>query len=880
MKLKTLFIILNSLTISVLFIVIMVIIEYKSAFNSMEETYIKKNLSFLLADELRQSSDDLTRLARTYVITTNLRFKEQYYEVLAIRNGLHPRPTHYNRIYWDFLAVDGVPKKMNPSSEAIPLRTLMKNAGFTKEELDLLSQSQLQSDTLVHLEEIAMNAVVGLFEDKQGSYTIKGKPDLELAREVMHSDDYHKSKIKIMNPINKFFQLFEERTNLIIERSKAYLNQVETYLMIAVVVFTLLMASSIIIMLKRIIRPLVSLEKSMLGLSNNDLNTSIPPITHEDEMGKMIGAVTVFKENTQKLIISERRIKLLLDSIGEGVFGLDKNGNFSFVNPAACSFLNYNVEELIGANLQLIMYKDGRHSLEDKFIGSEQTPGEIQLLRKNKTHFYAEYITTPIIDKNNKLEGSVVVFSDITERKLNEDAMKLAKETAEAANRSKSLFLANMSHELRTPLNAILGFARLLLKDDRLDSQQKENLNIIHNSGKHLLNIIGEILEVAKLQAGKIEIMYNSFDFHAFLENIIFIFSNRAEAKGITFSTNDFSILPQFIVGDEQRLRQVLFNLLGNALKFTEKGSISLHITFENNQLSFHITDSGPGIDKEDLQLMFKPFEQAKSTQDQKEGTGLGLAITQELVRLMGGKISVKSSIGKGSIFSVKLHISESSKNDIAQKSHSINRVLEDKYFKKFKVLIVDDIDENRLLLVQMIEHLGFETCEAENGLFAIKQLQKQKPDIIFMDIQMPKMNGYQTIKEIRLGTFNPKIPIIFVSANVFEGEQDKALEHGANTFIGKPIKENEIITALETFLEVEFRSKEEKVDLDTYPQEILHYMRAEDKVTILQAAQELNVNLILSILARYEDKDPNSINYLRQKINNYQFNDVITYFS
>lgn len=485
-----------------------------------------------------------------------------------------------------------------------------------------------------------------------------------------------------------------------------------------------------------------------------------------------------------------------------------------------------------------------------------------------------------MIDRNNQLEGSVIVFSDITERKINEDAMRLAKNTAEAANRSKSLFLANMSHELRTPLNAILGFARLLLKDNRLDNKQKENLEIIHNSGKHLLNIIGEILEVAKLQAGKIEIMYSSFDFHSFLENVLFIFSNRAEAQGITFFTNDFTVLPQFIIGDEQRLRQVLFNLLSNALKFTEQGSISLHITFENNQLNFDIIDTGAGIKEEDLQLIFKAFEQAKSTQDQKEGAGLGLAITQELVTLMGGKVSVTSAIGSGTTFSVKLYISESSSGDISQKADSTNRILVDMYLKKFKVLIVDDIYENRSLLVQMMQHLGFKTCEAKNGLLAIKQLQEQKPDIIFMDIQMPKMNGYQAIEKIRAGTSNPKIPIVLISANVFEGEQDKAIEQGANAFIGKPIKESEVIIALETFLEVQFVSQDKKTDLDTFSRKILLYMSTEDKILMRQAAQELNANLMLSILARYEGKDTNSIDYLRQKINNYQYNDVIAYFS
>ncbi|MFT5661320.1 MAG: PAS domain S-box-containing protein [Sulfurimonas sp.] len=880
MKLKTLFIILYSLNLFVLTLVIIFLLEYKSAYSNMEQTYISKNHSFLLADELRQSSDDLTRLARTYVITLNSRFEKQYHKVLAIRNGTRPRPTNYNRIYWDFLAVDGIVEEQNKNFQSIALRTLMENAGFTTQELDLLTQSQLQSDTLVHLEEIAMHAVVGLFEDEKGNYTINKAADSKLAREIMHSDAYHQSKISIMNPLNKFFQLFEYRTNLTIEKSKIYLNKVESFLATIVVFFILIMVTSIVIMVKRFIRPLIDLKKSMWGLSNNDLHTNIPPITHDDEVGEMIGAVRIFKENTQNLIISERRFKLLLDSIGEGVFGLNKQKKFSFINPSACDFLGFTSEELLSLSLQPIMYEDGINDISEKLIGRKQSMGEIQLQRKDKTHFYAEYVATPIIDKDNIAEGYVVVFSDITERKINEDLLLKAKDSAEAANRAKSLFLANMSHELRTPLNAILGFTQLLLKDERLESQQKENLDIIHNSGKHLLNLISEILEVAKLQAGKIEITNSSLNFHVFLENILFIFSSRAKEKGVAFYTNDFKFLPQFIIGDEQRLRQVLFNLLSNALKFTQTGSITLNVTYENNQLNFDVIDTGNGILEEELQLVFKPFEQAKSSKDQKTGTGLGLTITQELVTLMGGKISVSSTLGVGTKFSVKLYIPESLNAEIIEKVAKSNRVLADKYMQKFKVLIVDDIYENRLLIVQIVQYLGFQTCEAENGLLALEKFKEEKPDIIFMDIQMPVLDGYEAIKRIRSGSENSKIPIILISANVFEEEKEKALEQGANAFIGKPISESDVIFTLETFLELEFIPKAKNTPFDIFSKDLLLHITPEDKALIIKAAQDLNTTQTLSILMKYEATNLNSVTYLRQKTNDYQFNELISFFS
>ena len=880
MNLKTLFIILNGLNLFVLVLVISVILEYKSAYNDIEQTYISKNRSFLLADELRQSSDDLTRLARTYVITTNKRFKHQYYEVLAIRNGKLPRPKHYNRIYWDFLAVDGSNETPQKNLKAIPLRTLMKRAGFTKEELALLSQSQLQSDSLVHLEEIAMNAVEGRFEDENGSYTIKGVPNLKLAREIMHSDEYHKSKVKIMNPLNRFFELFEVRTNLSIEVSKAYLNKVETLLVISVILFIVLMLISIAIMLTRIIRPLVALKISMLGLANNDLHTAIPPLMHDDEVGKMIGAVNIFKNNIEKLILSERRIKLLLDSIGEGVFGLDKSGIFSFVNPAACDFLGYDSDELIENDIHHIMYEYGITFIPENFIGMEQKMGEAQLQRKDKTHFYAEYVATPIVGKNNQLEGSVIVFSDITQRKIHEETLHKAKENAEAANRSKSLFLANMSHELRTPLNAILGFTNILLKEQEYTQKQKENLEIIHKSGTHLLNIIGEILEVAKLQAGKIEISNHPFDFHGFLENILFIFTSRSHSKGVAFETNDFSMLPHFLMGDEQRLRQVLFNLLSNALKFTEKGRIRLEVGFEANQLEFKIIDSGTGIKKEDISLVFKAFEQVKSSQIKKEGTGLGLAITQELVILMGGQITVSSVYGEGTTFNVKLYIEESSSGEIACKSDYPDSVLAEEFYKKYKVLIVDDIYENRLLLVQLVNYLGFETCEAEDGIDAIKQHENEAPDIILMDIQMPRMNGYEAIDAIRSGSCNPNVPIVLVSANVFEEEQRKALQFGANAFAGKPIREREIIDIFKKFLDLSFVNKSEQTSFNGANRQFLEEISVQERTLLIEAAQDLNSQQLIQFLETYRGADTHSINYLRQKINAYQFDDIISFLS
>ncbi|HHD79047.1 MAG TPA: response regulator, partial [Epsilonproteobacteria bacterium] len=759
MKLKSLSFILNGLNIFVLLLVIAILITYNNAYQHIEEVYKSKNRSFLLADELRQSSDDLTRLARTYVITGEKRFKDQYYEVLGIRNGIYPRPKHYNRIYWDFLAVNSAEEIPRVTGKPIPLRTLMKKAGFTKEELALLSKSQEQSDTLVHLEEVAMHAVEGYCKDSNGSYTRKCKPDFSLARKIMHSNEYHQSKVLIMNPINKFFESFERRTNNAIEESRAYLKKVEYLLIVVVFLFVMVILITMRITSKRIMQPLIELQQSMLGLSKNNIETAIPTMNHKDEVGDMISAMHIFKENNKALISSQNRIKLLLDSIGEGVIGVDKQGTITFVNPAACSALNLKQALLIGQKFTSLIRKE--HSLIEpdnafELNFKENDAGDLELKKGQSSFFFAEYVSTPIAEQNDADEGVVFVFKDITERKRANRELREAKEKAESANYAKSLFLANMSHELRTPLNAILGFAKFLLRDPNFNETQKENLEAIHSSGGHLLNIISEVLEVAKLQAGKIEIVNAPLHLHEFIKNIVLIFANRAKTKNLEFVANDYTSLPLYVEADEQRLRQVLFNLLGNALKFTHEGKIELHCTYHNNQLSFDVIDTGIGIKNEDITLIFKAFEQIKTSSDFRQGTGLGLTISQKLVTLMGGKMSVESEIGQGTQFHLQLYApSKKSANCMLEETKHVNFVLAQTFRNKMKILIVDDIPENRSLLVQIVESFGFIALEAENGKSAIELLKDNGVDLVLMDIQMPVMNGYEATRRIKADANN-----------------------------------------------------------------------------------------------------------------------------
>ena len=679
--------------------VAVVINKYQKVTLQLEDAYNMQYKSLILADELRQSSDDLTRMARTYVITGNPLFEEQYKTVLAIRNGELPRPKRYNGIFWDFLTL----KENNQptlNGDKIPLRELMKQANFPESELNLLFASQNESDDLTNLEHKAMNAIKGIFQDKDGNYTIKGKPDFVLARELMHSEAYHLAKIRIMEPIDRFYKAFENRTKQKVIEAKQSVTEQEFNVNVIVILSIVLFLISFFIILFRIVYPIDSLRTVMLKLSLNDMSVEIEKNKFEDEVDDMIGAVEIFKQNTEKLI-------------------------------------------------------EGEHQL------------------------------------------------------------KLAMEDAKNANKAKSIFLARMSHELRTPLNAILGFTNILKKSMNATIQEKENLNIIKKSADHLLNIINEILELSKIEAGKIEINPKVFNFLELIKEIEDIFALRCEAKNLKFIINLSSNLPNFIKADEQRLRQILINLLGNSLKFTNEGEISLNVYMLNNKLFFEVKDTGIGIDIKNQEKIFKPFEQVKLDNYTQQGTGLGLAITKELITLMGGNIYLKSRLLKGSEFYFSIDFEEANSDEIIIKSQ-IKEIIGIKTQNIEKtILVVDDIKENRDLIVQILGLYGFKILEASSGLEALELFEKEHIDLVFMDILMENLDGLQTMQIIRKNEKDFNIPIIALSANVFEEDKKQAINSGANDFLPKPVEEKDILLILEKYLNIELIYDDKKDDLE-----------------------------------------------------------------
>ncbi len=391
---------------------------------------------------------------------------------------------------------------------------------------------------------------------------------------------------------------------------------------------------------------------------------------------------------------------------------------------------------------------------------------------------------------------------------------KRAEEAAEAANRAKSEFLANMSHELRTPLNGILGYTQILKKDKTLTDQQKNGIGIIHQCGEHLLTLINDILDLSKIEARKMELYQKEFHFPQFIESIAEICRIRAEQKGISLIYKTVSPLPKAIRTDEKRLRQVLFNLLSNAVKFTEKGCITLIVGYHEGKLRFQVKDTGLGIAPEQLEEIFLPFQQVGEQSHRPEGTGLGLSISRQLVQMMGGELKVNSTLGKGSLFWLDLDLPEVCPG--ANVANLDERNIIGFHGSQRKVLVVDDHWANRSVLVNLLEPLGFDVLEAANGRDGLSKAREFKPDLIFMDLVMPVLDGFEATRRIRMLPELKGVVVIAISASVFDFDQQQSQEVGCDDFIPKPIREAELLEKLRAYLGVEWIYEEATAALST----------------------------------------------------------------
>ena len=483
-----------------------------------------------------------------------------------------------------------------------------------------------------------------------------------------------------------------------------------------------------------------------------------------------------------------------------------------------------------------------------------------------------------LVDSNQNLEQRVA------ERTLD---LEKAKVVAEAANVAKSVFLANMSHEIRTPMNAILGFAQVLERDPQLTTFQSEHVRIITRSGAHLLKLINDILDMSKIEAGRTILNEAPFSLHDLLNDLELMFKSRADAEGLQFLIEHDATVPRHPSGDEGKLRQILVNLMGNAVKFTKEGGVAVRVRSEaiegtypnpkNVRLIAEVEDSGPGIPADGIERIFDPFHQTAEGV-RAGGTGLGLAISHKFVEMMGGKLSVTSSVGKGSCFRFDVLLTPaegSAKLDKPAVRHVVSLVPGS---ESYRILVVDDIMVNRSLLRELLLPAGFQVAEACNGLEALQVFEQWLPHAVLMDMRMPVMDGYEATRRIKSTKSGQSTPVIAITASAFEEDYERIMETGMAAYLRKPFKSEDLFETLAEFIDLKYVFADEAIDSTNHLK--LKPLTAEsilslpkDTVEAMRlAVLEGNMDSMLELIAHVEKVDSEIAQGLQALANQYDY--------
>jgi PAS domain S-box-containing protein len=501
---------------------------------------------------------------------------------------------------------------------------------------------------------------------------------------------------------------------------------------------------------------------------------------------------------------SHARIQRLVESNIIGILFWDLNGNILDANDAFLRMTGYSRKDLKSGALSWkeitppeYREVDARVIDELKRAGSVP-PFEKEYIRKDGSRIPILIGVTSFAPSQ---DAGIAFVLDLSERKRAE-AERQARQAAEAANRAKSAFLANMSHELRTPLNGILGYAQILERTPTLGERELAGVNVIKKSGEHLLTLLNDILDLAKIEAGKMELNPVDIPLARFVQTISEIVGVKAAQKGLEFLCDLAPGLPPSVRVDEKRLRQVLLNLLSNAIKFTDHGEVTLQVRFvPPDRLGFAVRDTGIGIAADQLGIIFEPFEQAGDRQRHIAGTGLGLTISRQYVRLMGGEIEVESEPGRGSVFRFEV-VAEPVR---AATAVAPTRTVTGYAGPRKKILVVDDIAENRAVVIDLLTPLGFEVAEAADGREGVELTKSLRPDLILMDIVMPELDGLASTRLLRQLEAFRDVPIIAMSASVSASDSEQSLAAGMNAFLPKPLDADKLLDHMARLLRLEW---------------------------------------------------------------------------
>lgn len=526
------------------------------------------------------------------------------------------------------------------------------------------------------------------------------------------------------------------------------------------------------------------------------------------------------RQQTEELLRhSEARLRIITDSIPGCISYIDADQYYRFVNRTYEDWFDCKREDVLGQTVETIIGEEAYARTKgyiERVLAGETLAYEAEIPYQSGPTRHITAVLVPDIQENEEVLGYYALITDITDRKNAEFQLQHAKKAAESANEAKSRFIANISHELRSPLNAILGFSRVLQADSTLSADQKEHAGIIESSGSHLLNIINQVLDLAKLEAHSLDPKITTINLQDFLNRLQSLFALRANAQNLDFRVEAMNDLPTYLGTDETKLRQVLINLLDNAFKFTLQGSVILRVKAlpqpspEHLNLQFEVQDTGPGIAIAEQASLFEAFSQAQLGQATQSGTGLGLTISREFVRLLGGNLSVESSLGEGSLFRFDIIALPISPQPANHANIAKPRVIGlQPGHPAYRLLIVDDSATNRRLLVRVLEVLGVELREAENGAEAVEHWTDWQPHLILMDLRMPVLDGYSATRQIRqqedIQSPADSTVIIAISATGSDEFKQSILEIGFDDFIAKPFQRAQIFDSLQQHLHLQY---------------------------------------------------------------------------